>query len=49
MIIIGLLMLGAVSGKSTGVGIRDVALCLAVGGAALLSALPAKPKHEAAL
>jgi hypothetical protein len=40
-IIIGLLML-AVGSKSTGVDLRDVALYLAVGSAALLSALPAK-------
>jgi hypothetical protein len=49
MIIIGLLMLAADSQQSTGVSLRDVALCVVVGGAALLSALPAKPKHEAAL
>lgn len=48
-IIIGLLMLAAGSEKSTGVGLRDVALCVVVGGAALLSALPANPKHGATL
>jgi hypothetical protein len=48
-IIIGLLMLAAGSKKSTGVCLRDVALCLAIASAALLSALPAKttPAKEA--
>jgi hypothetical protein len=50
--IIGLLMLAMGSQKSTGVGPRDVALCLAVASAALLSALPGKTaslKQKAAL
>ena len=49
MIIIGLLMLAADSQQSTGVSLRDVALCMVVGGAALLSALPGKRKGATAL
>jgi hypothetical protein len=41
-IIIGLLMLAVGSQKFTGVGLRDVALYLAVASAALLTALPSK-------
>jgi hypothetical protein len=51
-IIIGLLMLAVGSPKSTGVELRDIAMCLAVGSAALLSALPAKKanlKHKPVL
>jgi len=45
-LVIALLVLAVASHHSTGVGLRDLALCLAVASAALLSALPSRTEHQ---